>query len=112
MAAGMKYHYIRNYNHDLSVNSSATAYRRAMHPIWHVLHILNEQHMLAPEQKALVDPMAEEELYDVEKDPYEIHNLATIPAYREVREDMKERLQPFLNSDLTTVVNNIPMEIS
>ena len=89
---GRKYHYIRNYNHDLSVNSSATAYRRAMHPIWHVLHILNEQHMLAPEQKALVNPMAEEELYDVEKDPYEIHNLATIPAYREVREDMKERL--------------------
>ena len=89
---GRKYHYIRNYNHDLSVNSSATAYRRAMHPIWHVLHILDEKNMLAPEQQALVDPMAEEELYDVEKDPYEIHNLATIPAYREVREDMKERL--------------------
>ncbi len=89
---GKRYHYIRNYNHDLSVNSSATAYRRAMHPIWHVLQILNEEGQLTPTQKALLEPMAEEELYDVEKDPYEIHNLAANPAYREVLEDMKDRL--------------------
>ena len=87
-----RYHYIRNYNHDLSVNSSATAYRRAMHPIWHVLQILNEEGQLTPAQQALLEPMAEEELYDVEKDPYEIHNLAANPAYREVLEDMKDRL--------------------
>jgi len=89
---GNKYHYIRNYNHDLTVNSSATAYRRAMHPIWHVLHILDEQNMLSPEQQALVDPMAKEELYDLEKDPNEVNNLATIPAFGEVLFDMKERL--------------------
>jgi uncharacterized sulfatase len=89
---GKQYHYIRNYNHDLSVNSSATAYRRAMHPIWHVLQILDEKRMLSPVQQALIDPMAEEELYDVSRDPDEIHNLAGIPAYREYLEDMKERL--------------------
>lgn len=90
---GIKYHYIRNYNHDLSVNSSATAYRRAMHPIWHVLHIMHEKNMLTPEQQVLVDPMAEEELYNVEQDPYEIHNLATLPAYHDLLEDMRERLE-------------------
>jgi uncharacterized sulfatase len=89
---GKRYHYIRNYHHDLSVNSSATAYRRAMHPIWHVLDIMNERGQLTPVQQSLLEPMAEEELYDVEKDPYEIHNLAANPAYREVLESMKDRL--------------------
>jgi len=87
-----KYHYLRNYNHNLTVNSSATAYRRAMHPIWHVLHILDEQNRLTPEQQALVEPMPEEELYDLEKDPHEINNLVSIAAYRDVVEDMKGRL--------------------
>lgn len=89
---GKKYHYIRNYNHDLSVNSSATAYRRAMHPIWHVLHILHEKGQLQPAQQALLEPMAEEELYDLEKDPFEIHNLATDPVYREVLNELKDKL--------------------
>ena len=89
---GKKYHYIRNYNHDLSVNSSATAYRRAMHPIWHVLLILHEKGQLKPVQQALLEPMAEEELYDLEKDPFEIHNLATDPACREVLNELKDRL--------------------
>jgi arylsulfatase A-like enzyme len=64
-----------------------------MHPIWHVLHIMHEKNMLTPEQQVLVDPMAEEELYNVEQDPYEIHNLATLPAYHDLLEDMRERLE-------------------
>ncbi|MCB0632673.1 MAG: sulfatase, partial [Lewinella sp.] len=56
--------YIRNYIHNISVNEGATAYRKANHPIYHLLNIYNEKSLLTPEQKALVMPLPEEELYN------------------------------------------------
>jgi len=70
-----KWKYIKNYNRDKSINELATAYRKAMHPIFHLLNIYDEKGLLTPEQEALVRPMPEEELYDLENDPYEINNL-------------------------------------
>ena len=32
------------------------------------------------------------ELYDLQDDPYELHNLIDDPAYRELRNDMRRRL--------------------
>ena len=87
-----KYKYIRNFNRDFSVNSSATAYRKQMHPIYHLLNILNERGELTPTQKALVEPMPEELLFDLEADPYEINNLASDPSYSEILEEMRREL--------------------
>ncbi len=70
-----RFKYIRNFNHGFSVNSSATAYRRANHPIYHLLDILNGQGKLDEHQLRLVRPMEPEEFYDLENDPYELHNL-------------------------------------
>ena len=33
-----------------------------------------------------------EELYDIENDPEEIHNLADDPAYNEIKEDLRGKL--------------------
>ena len=87
-----QYKYIRNFNHDFSVNSSATAYRKQMHPIYHVLNIFGEMGQLTPAQQALLDPMPEELLFDVEADPFEINNLVANPAHQPVLEHMRKEL--------------------
>lgn len=87
-----QYKYIRNFNHDFSVNSASTAYRKQMHPIYHLLRIYDEMGKLTPAQQALVDPMPEEQLYDVQADPMEIHDLAGDPQYQEVLREMRQVL--------------------
>ena len=59
--------YIKNYHHDISINEMATAYRKAMHPIYHLLKIYDKKGLLTPQQETLINPMPEEELYDLEK---------------------------------------------
>lgn len=87
-----QYKYIRNFNHDFSVNSSATAYRRQMHPIYHLFNILEEMGKLTPIQKALVLPMEEELLFDLKADPYETKNLVSDPEYALVLKEMQNEL--------------------
>jgi uncharacterized sulfatase len=84
--------YIRNYIHDISVNEGATAYRKANHPIYHLLNIYDEKGLLTPEQKALVMPLPEEELYDLKADPFEMKNLAADPAYQDQLKQMQTAL--------------------
>lgn len=76
-----EYKYIRNYHNDFSINSASTAYRKAFHPIYHVLYILHENGSLNADQQTLVKSLPEEELYNLKKDPYELNNLAGDPEY-------------------------------
>ncbi|MBX2877207.1 MAG: sulfatase [Saprospiraceae bacterium] len=93
-----RYKYIRNFNHDFSVNSSATAYRKQMHPIYHVLNIYNEMGKLTPAQKALVDPMPEELLFDLAADPFEVNNLIADSSLVVVAEEMRAALKNWQTS--------------
>lgn len=72
-----RYRYIRNFTPDrpfLQTND----YKERSYPVWNLLKELDAQGKLTPEQKFLTAPtMPSEELYDLESDPYEIHNLAT-----------------------------------
>ncbi|MCL3780978.1 hypothetical protein EMN47_11345 [Prolixibacteraceae bacterium JC049] len=88
-----KFRYNRNFNHNISVNGAATAYRKANHPIYHALELVNEAGRLTKEQKQLLEPLPEEELYDVENDPYEVHNLAKDEKYKAIMHDMRSRLE-------------------
>jgi N-sulfoglucosamine sulfohydrolase len=88
-----KFRYNRNFIHDVSINEAATAFRKANHPIYHVLEFLNNSDKLTPIQKNLVIPMPEEELYDIERDPYETINLVDNRKYNDVLNEMRERLK-------------------
>ncbi|MFR9598339.1 MAG: hypothetical protein SNI83_04560, partial [Rikenellaceae bacterium] len=44
----------------------------------------------------LSDERVAEELYDIVNDPHEIHNLAADPAYAEVLEKMRGRLETWI----------------
>lgn len=88
-----KYRYIRNFIHDKSINEAATNYRKANHPIYHVLNELNNRGELTEAQKNLVLIMPEEELYDIETDPFETVNLADDKEYETVINDLRDKLK-------------------
>ncbi len=87
------FRYIRNFKKDFSVNSASTAYRKAMHPIFQLLAILEARDQLDPAHKTLVLPMQEEELYDIVNDPFEIMNLVNDTAYTHELENMRKQLK-------------------
>ncbi len=85
--------YIRNYRHDFSVNEASTAYRRANHPIYQLLDILNEKNALNEIQENIVTPLPEEELYDLQSDPYETLNLTGNPEFQEILISLQGQLK-------------------
>ena len=88
-----KWKYIKNYNRDKSINELATAYRQAMHPIFHLLNIYDEKGLLSPQQETLVRPMPEEELYDLENDPFEINNLVAQANHADKLNELQTKLE-------------------
>ncbi len=92
-----RFKYIRNYIHDLSVNEASTAHRKSIYPIYHLLNFLGEEGELSPAQQKLIEPMVEEELYDIQTDPYEVHNLIDIPAHQQALQNLRHQLSIFTN---------------
>lgn len=93
-----RYKYIRNYKIPGSINESTTAYRRAMHPIYHLLNIMGEKDLLTSVQAQNLKPIAAEELYDIERDPYETANLVESREHRGVLEELRVTLAAWIES--------------
>jgi N-sulfoglucosamine sulfohydrolase len=81
---GQRYRYIRNFTPETPF-LAANAYKERSYPVWNLLKELHAQGKLTPAQEFLCQPrMPDEELYDLQTDPYEIRNLATskTPAHQ------------------------------
>lgn len=48
------------------------------------------------EHKFVYNPQANDELYDLSKDPYELHNVIDEPCYQDIRLDLERRLSHYL----------------
>ena len=93
-----RYKYIRNFNTSLSVHSASTEYRKAMHPMYHLLEQLAERGELGPMHcKLLLDPLPEEELYDLGRDPHELNNLAADPKLVALKQELHGRLKDWID---------------
>lgn len=71
-----RHRYIRNFTPDRPF-LQANNYKEKQYPVWNLLKQLAAENKLTPAQAALAQPtMPAEELYDMEADPFQIHNLA------------------------------------
>lgn len=74
-----RYRYIRNFTPDRPF-LQPNAYKERSYPVWNLLKQLDAEGKLTPAQKFLTAPtMPAEELYDLQNDPHEIHNLVHSP---------------------------------
>ena len=79
---GERYKYIRNFYPQFAGTPPADAVRS---PTYIAMRRLRDAGELPPEQMGcFIKPRPEEELYDLKKDPYELKNLVTDPAYAKV----------------------------
>lgn len=74
-----RYRYIRNFTPQVPF-LSPNAYKERQYPVWNLMKELHAQGKLTPPQEFLCQPtQPAEELYDLQSDPWEIHNLANEP---------------------------------
>jgi N-sulfoglucosamine sulfohydrolase len=92
-----KYRYIRNY-YPLKPYVLWVPYRNRM-PVMQELIRLHAEDKLEGAQKIwFSDTRPPEELYDCEKDPYQINNLADDPEYKDVLQRMSSRLNKWMSN--------------
>lgn len=85
-----RYKYIRNFYPDIPGTPPADAVRS---PTYTVMRELRDQNKLTEDQRScFVVPRPEVELYDLEKDPHELNNLAGKPEYQKVEQELRAEL--------------------
>lgn len=99
-----KYKYIRNYMPQVPYDDHQ-AYLDFYRPALHIMRKLNLDNKLSDEQKQFfVRIKPDEELYDLEKDPEELNNLALAPELHPVLEKMRAQLLAEEKKDMPSQV--------
>jgi len=92
-----RYNYIRNFHPELPY-TQPNAYKERSYPVLALMKQLHAEGRLTPAQELFMAPRKPvEELYDLESDPHEIHNLAASPQHqgilKELRAVMERRMK-------------------
>jgi arylsulfatase A-like enzyme len=94
-----RYRYIRNFSPEVAYKDIDRVAMEIACPHWLYLRLLQDKGQLTPEQEnMLTDRLPEEELYDLKKDPYEIHNLANDPAHAEQLDRLRKVLEEWIET--------------
>jgi N-sulfoglucosamine sulfohydrolase len=93
-----RYKYLRNYYPDRPY-TQFNAYKKLQYPVLTLMQVLYSQGKLTPEQAQFMAPTRpKEELYDLEKDPHELHNLAEDRKLRNVLREHSRRLDEWIKA--------------
>ena len=93
-----RYKYIRNYYPERPY-TQFNAYKKLQVPMLTLMQVLHSQGQLTPEQDQFLAPSrSKEELYDLQKDPHELHNLADDRKLRGVLREHSRKLDGWIKS--------------
>lgn len=91
-----QFKYIKNYMPEKPY-MQPNNYKEKEYPVWNLLKELNSQGKLTPAQALFVAPTKPaEELYDIQKDPYELNNLAESVKYQKQLIAMRKILENWI----------------
>jgi uncharacterized sulfatase len=91
-----RFKYIRNFHPDRPY-SQFNAYKKLQYPTMTLMEVLHARGELGPQQAAFWAPVRPvEELYDLEGDRFELHNLASDPQHREELLRLREQLDRWI----------------
>ena len=91
----MRFRYIRNYRPDLGAYMDLD-FRRNMNSMQELLRLRDEGKLNGEQMYWFREEKQEEELYDLEMDPFELNNLASDPAYGEELERLRNVLDDWI----------------
>jgi arylsulfatase A-like enzyme len=106
-----QFKYIRNYYPAIPY-MQPNPYKEESYPTWNLVKDWNRQGKLTPQQAlfaAAVKPI--EELYDVQADPDEVHNLATDPARHQTLQQLRALVDGFVKENDGGVAIEDPLDI-
>ncbi len=91
-----RWKYIRNFEPQRSY-SQYSGYKKLQYPVLTLMAVMHQQGRLSgPREGWFADSRPEEELYDLEKDPWEMHNLATDPAQADTLARLRGELETWI----------------
>jgi uncharacterized sulfatase len=93
-----RYKYIRNFYSERPY-TQFNAYKKLQYPVLTLLHVLHKRGQLTPEQARFMAPARpKEEFYDLEKDPFETHNLIDDRAHAKALREHRAKLNEWIRA--------------
>lgn len=93
-----QYKYIRNYDPDRPY-TQFSGYRKLQYPVLTLMEVLHKQGKLTPEQaRFMAAARPAEEFYDLQVDPFELHNLADDPDYEKALKQHRRKLDEWVRT--------------
>ena len=91
-----RYKYIRNFMPERPYTQT-NAYKERAYPMLRLMKELHAEGKLTPVQQLFMAPRRpEEELYDIQADPWEVRNLANSPDHQDVLKEMRATLDKWI----------------
>lgn len=89
--------YIKNYYPEKPY-TQPNVYKKFQYPMLTLMRVLNNKKLLTPEQaQFLATNRPEEELYDLQKDPFELYNLADDKLLQSKKNELQSILKEYTN---------------
>ena len=93
-----RFRYVRNYNPERP-NYNPNAFRLQMPMMRRMVELLQRDSLNEAQMRWFVAPRGEEEFYDVENDPYELHNLIGDPRYAADIDRLRKELDRWIDEE-------------
>ncbi|MCH7685094.1 MAG: sulfatase [Planctomycetes bacterium] len=93
-----RFRYIRNFMPQRPFLQK-NRYKERQYPMMALMRELHAQGKLTPTQQVLMAPhRRKEELYDLQNDPYEVHNLAESPEHQKILNTLRGKLESWIEA--------------